>query len=250
MNYKAKKTNFFHNLWIYVHAYLGNIFIAGSIVVCSPFIKRMSFYNKMIKAWGWWAAIASPGKCTINGLENIDTSKPYIVIANHESTVDVFYLLGYFPINMRVVAKQELKTMPFIGAAMTKSGFIFVDNKNKGKSIDHLNEQFEILKKEKLSLMVFPEGSRFKDVRLAKFRMGAFVMAINNGLPILPVCMKGVREMMPPETKHFHHSDVEIDILPEIDTSEYTYEQRNELKDRCYKLMHDHLNAMYKKDEK
>ena len=245
----AKKTNFFHNLWIYIHTYVGNIFIAGTIILLSPFIRRMSFYNKMIKAWAWWAAIASPGKRTFRGFENINTNKPYIVIANHESTVDVFYLLGFFPINMRMVAKEDLRKMPFIGSAMAKSGFIFVDNQTKGKSIDHLNEQFEKLKKENLSLMVYPEGSRFKDTRLSKFKLGAFVMAINNGMPILPVCTKGMREMMPPGTKRFRHSDVEVDVLPEIDTSKYTYDQRYELMDTCYHLMHDHLKHMYKREE-
>jgi 1-acyl-sn-glycerol-3-phosphate acyltransferase len=209
----------------------------------------MSFYNWMIKAWGRWATWACPGKITINGMENIE-NKPYIVIANHESTVDVFYLLGRFPINMRMVAKIELRKTPFIGGAMSKSGFIFVDNKVKGKSIEHLNEQFEQLKKENLSLMVFPEGSRFKDQRLSQFRLGAFVMALQNNLPILPIVMKGVREMMPPESKRFHYSDVEIDVLPEIDTSAYSYEQRKDLMNKCYHLMHDHLNAMYAREER
>lgn len=204
----------------------------------------------MIRAWGRWSALATPAKRTFRGLENIDTKKAYIVIANHESAADVFFLLGFFPINMRMVAKLDVRKVPFVGSAMARSGFIFIDNQTKGKSIDHLNEQFEILKKEKLSLMVYPEGSRFKDVRLAKFRLGAFVMAINNGLPILPVCTKGIREMLAPGTRRFMHSHVEIDVLPEIDTSKYTYEQRHELMDECYKLMHDHLNEMYKENEK
>lgn len=244
-----KKVNFLRNIWIYIVIYLGNIFIAGSIILLSPFIRRMSFYNKMIKAWGRWAVWACPGKTTINGMDNIQ-NKPYVVIANHESTVDVFYLLGKFPINMRMVAKEELRKTPFIGAAMKRSGFIFVDNKTKGKSIAHLNEQFEKLKKENLSLMVFPEGSRFKKTRLSKFRLGAFVMAIENQLPILPIVMKGVREMMPPESHSFHRSDVVIDVLPEIDTSNLSYEDRHDLMDRCYDLMHDHLNTMYEREEK
>lgn len=244
-----KKVNFLHNILIYFLIYLGNIFIGGTIVILSPFIRRMSFYNKMIKAWGLWATWMCPGKVTINGRDNIK-DKPYIVIANHESTVDVFYLLGRFPINMRMVAKEELRKSPFIGAAMSRSGFIFVDNKIRGKSIDHLNEQFEKLKKENLSLMVFPEGSRFKDVRLSPFRLGAFVMAIEHGLPILPVIMKGVREMMPPGNKSFHHSNVEIDVLPEIDTSSYSYENRHELMEQCHRLMHDHLKHMYERESK
>lgn len=241
-----KKTNFFHNLWIYVHTYVGNIFIGGTMILCSPFIRRMSFYNKMIKAWGWWGAIATPTKRKFRGMDNINPKKTYVVIANHESAADVFFLLGFFPINMRIVAKSDIRKIPFVGTAMERSGFIFIDNEIKGKSINHLNEQFETLKKENLSLMMYPEGSRFKDARLSKFRLGAFVMAINNGLPILPVCTKGIREMLPPGTNRFNHSNVEIDILPEIDTSKYNYEQRHELMDHCYKLMRDHLNEMYK----
>ncbi len=244
-----KKTNFLQNILIYTLIYLGNIFIGGAIVLLSPFIRRMSFYNKMIKAWGYWATLACPGKLKINGLDNIDKSKTYIVIANHESTVDVFYLLGRFPINMRIVAKGDLRKAPFIGAAMNKSGFIFVDNNNKGSSIDHMNEQFEKLKRENLSLMVFPEGSRFKKTLMGKFKLGAFVMAIQNDMPILPVVMKGVREMMPPESKAFHHSNIEIDVLPEIDTSQYTYEERHALMDKCYHLMHDQLKNMYEKEK-
>lgn len=244
-----KKVNIFRNIGIYFLIYLGNIFIGGTIILLSPFIRRMSFYNKMIKAWGKWATWACPGKMTINGTHNIE-DKPYIVIANHESAVDVFYLLGRFPINIRIVAKEEVRKMPFIGQAMSKSGFIFVDNKVKGKSIDHLNQQFKKLKKEKLSLMVFPEGSRFKDGRLGKFRLGAFVMAIQHKLPILPVVMKGVREMMPPGNHSFYKSDIEIDVLPEIDTNEYTYEQRHELMNKCYHLMHNHLEKMYENKEK
>jgi 1-acyl-sn-glycerol-3-phosphate acyltransferase len=245
-----KKTNFIHNIFIYFLLYLGNIFIAGSIILLSPLIRKMSFYNLMIKAWAKWGTWMVPGKLTIKGLENIVPDKPYIVIANHESSVDVFYLLGRLPINMRMVAKEELRKSPFIGGAMDRSGFIFVDTKNKGRSIGHLNKKFEILKKEKLSLMVFPEGSRFKDTLLGKFRTGAFVMAIQNDMPILPIVMKGVREMLPPESKSFHRSDIEIDILPEINTSEYTYEERNELLDKCHHLMHDHLTSMYERENK
>jgi len=244
------KVSFLRNIFIYIHIYLGNIFIGGFIILSSTFIRKMTTFNKMIKAWGRWAMWALPGKVKVNGLKNIVPEKPYIVIANHESAVDVFYLLGELPLPMRIVAKEELRKAPFLGSAMKRSGFIFVDNKNKGSSIGHMNERFELLKKEKLSLMVFPEGSRFKDTLLGKFRLGAFVMAIQNNMPILPVVMKGNREMMPPESKSFHKADIEIDILPEIDTSKYTYEERHTLMDKCYHLMHDHLKSMCERETK
>ncbi len=244
------KVSFLKNILIYIHVYIGNIFIGGFMILSSPFIRKMTTFNKMIRAWGRWAMWAMPGKVKVNGLENIVPEKPYIVIANHESSVDVFYLLGELPLPMRIVAKEDLRKTPFLGSAMDHSGFIFVDNVTKGRSIDHMNKRFERLKKEKLSLMVFPEGSRFKDTLLAKFRLGAFVMAIKNDMPILPVVMKGNREMMPPESKSFHRSNIEIDVLPEIDTSKYTYEERHALLDKCHHLMHDHLTSMYERENK
>ncbi len=244
------KVSFLRNLLIYIHVYIGNIFIGGFIILSSPFIRKMTTFNKMIRAWGRWAMWAMPGTVKVSGLENIVPEKPYIVIANHESTVDVFYILGELPLPMRMIAKEELRKAPFLGSAMDRTGFIFVDNKKKGSSIEHMNKRFERLKKEKLSLMVFPEGSRFNDTLLSKFHIGAFVMAIQNDMPILPIVMKGNREMMPPESKFFHRSDIEIDILPEINTSEYTYEERTDLLDKCYHLMHDHLTNMYERENK
>ncbi len=236
---------YLRSIYIYFLVYLANIIIGGTIVLCSFFIKRASFYNKLISTWGKLNSLAAPGKVSVRGLEYIVPRQSYIVIANHESSVDVFFILGKIPIPMRMIAKEELRNEFIIGTAMKRSGFIFVNNKIKGKSINHLNESFERLKKEGISLMVFPEGSRFKKTLLAPFRMGAFVMAINNKFPILPVVMKGPREMMPPESKLFNRVDIEFDILAPVDTSEYTYDDRYALMDRCYHLMHEHLKKMH-----
>ncbi|MBW6457766.1 MAG: 1-acyl-sn-glycerol-3-phosphate acyltransferase [FCB group bacterium] len=231
--------------YIYVHVYFGNFFFGGLVIFCSFFIRKISFFNGIITAWGKWATLPLPGRCTVRGHENIEKGNSYVIISNHESTVDVFFLLAKLRIPMRIVAKIELEKSFVLGKAMDRSGFIFVDNKVKGKSIDHLNERFELLKKEGISLMVFPEGSRFKDQLLSPFRSGAFVIAIKHNLPILPVVMKGPREMMPPDKKSFSRSNIEMEILPPIDTDSYTYEDRHALMELCYKQMHDQLKKMH-----
>jgi 1-acyl-sn-glycerol-3-phosphate acyltransferase len=236
---------FIRTVYIYIHIYLGNFIFGGAIILFSFFIRRISFYNGIITAWAKWACLPLPGKCTIRGKENIEPGKSYVIISNHESTVDVFYLLGKLNIPMRMVAKIELEKSFILGKAMDRSGFIFVDNKIKGKSNDHLNERFERIKKEGISLMVFPEGSRFKDQLLSPFRSGAFVIAIKHDLPILQVVMKGPREMMPPDKKSFSRSDIEIEILAPIDTSGYAYEDRHALMELCHKQMHDRLKKMH-----
>lgn len=237
--------NFLRNIYIYFHVYLGNILFGGFLILCSFFVRRISFFNRIISSWAKWALLAMPGKMQIRGLENIKAGQSYIIIANHESTVDIFYLLGKIPVPMRMVAKKDLEKSFIIGPAMKRSGFIFVDNMSKGRSIGHLNQQFEFLKKEGISLMFFPEGSRYKNTLLSPFRSGAFVMAIQHGWPILPVAIKGARAMMAPGKKAFHPSDIELRVLPPIETRNYTYEQRQELSDACFRLLEKELKDMY-----
>ncbi|MDZ7820761.1 MAG: lysophospholipid acyltransferase family protein [Candidatus Marinimicrobia bacterium] len=208
----------------------------------------MPFYNRMISAWGKWALLALPGTVRVRGLENIEAGRSYVIIANHESSVDIFLLLGKIPVPMRMMAKEELKKTFILGTAMQRSGFIFVDNKNRGRSIEHLNRSFGQLKKEGLSLMVFPEGSRYKNEMLSPFRLGAFVMAIQNDLPILPVVLKGPRKMLPPHKRLFTKTDIDIDVLPPVDTASYTYEDRRELMQKCRNMIRDHLKEMHAAD--
>ncbi|MDD3094954.1 MAG: lysophospholipid acyltransferase family protein [Candidatus Neomarinimicrobiota bacterium] len=237
--------NVLRNIYIYLHIYLGNIFIGGFLILCSLFVRRISFFNRLITAWAKWAALAMPGKLRIEGLENIKAGQSYIIIANHESTVDIFYLLGKIPLPMRMVAKKNLEKSFIIGPAMKRSGFIFVDNMSKGSSIGHLNQRFEFLKKEGISLMFFPEGSRFKNALLSPFRPGAFVMAIQHGWPVLPIAIKGARAMMTPGKKMFHPSNIELRVLPPIDIRNYRYEDRQLLSDTCFQLLEKELKEMY-----
>lgn len=239
------KVNLFRNIFIYVHIYLGNILIGGFLILSSLFVRRVSFFNRIISAWAKWALLAMPGKCSIEGLSNIDPGRSYIIIANHESTVDIFYLLGKLPLPMRMVAKKSLEKSFILGPAMKRSGFIFVDNMTKGRSIGHLNQQFEGLKKEGISLMFFPEGSRFKEDLLSPFRLGAFVMAIQHQLPILPVALKGARNMLKPGKKLLCRSDIELRVLPPVETGDLNYENRTQLMEQCWQLLSDTLKEMY-----
>lgn len=244
------KTNLLRNIFIYIHIYLGNILIGGFLILCSLFVRRVSFFNRIISAWAKWALMAMPGKCSIKGLSNIDPGRSYIVIANHESAVDIFYLLGKLALPMRMVAKKALEKSFILGPAMKRSGFIFVDNMTKGRSIGHLNQQFEGLNKEGISLMFFPEGSRFKEDLLSSFRLGAFVMAIQHQLPILPVALKGARAMLKPGTKRFHRSDIEMRVLPPVETKGLNYKDRKQLMEQCRQLLSDTLKEMYGKEKR
>ena len=139
-----------------------------------------------------WARVCSffaPMWVDVKGLENIDRNRSYVVVANHQSHFDVFVLYGWAWMDMKWVMKKELRKTPFIGFASHMVGHIVVDRSDSQAAIDSLNDA-----KKKIingtSVMFFPEGTRSKTVEIGRFKKGAFVMALDLDLPILPMTIK------------------------------------------------------------
>jgi 1-acyl-sn-glycerol-3-phosphate acyltransferase len=121
---------------------------------------------------------------------------PYIVMSNHLSYYDVPVLYAALGGHLRMVAKQELSRVPIFGRAMQDAGFIFVDRKDRGKSIASL-QRSRALFADDLSVYIAPEGTRSKTGDLGTFKKGGFMLALEHRLPILPVALWGTQFAMP-----------------------------------------------------
>ena len=121
--------------------------------------------------------------------------KPYVVVANHESTADPF-LLSWLPWDMRWVAKEELFKPPLTGWAMKLSGDIPI-RRGERDSVQIMLAECERSLLAGIPIMMFPEGTRSKDGTLLPFKTGAFSLAIRAGVPVLPVAIAGTRRMRP-----------------------------------------------------
>jgi len=130
----------------------------------------------------------------IEGLEHIDTSEKYLIVANHQSALDIPIISGALPLDIRIFAKKELRKIPLFGLILQIYDFIYVDRENKREAIRSLKTAGELMKR--YSFMIFPEGTRSKDGKLNEFKTAGISIAQKNDMPLLPVAVKDSRFAM------------------------------------------------------
>ncbi len=150
-----------------------------------------------------------------SGLENIDPAKPYIFMANHISHADAPALAVVLPQPLHWVFKKELGSIPFFGWTLRAGGQIMVDRADRQQAAGALQAALDSLSGNN-SIMIYPEGTRSRDGRLLPLKKGGFRMAIDAGLPIVPVRVSGTREIVAADSLRVLGGTARIEILPPI----------------------------------
>jgi 1-acyl-sn-glycerol-3-phosphate acyltransferase len=148
----------------------------------------------------------------------LDPHRPYVFMANHVSAADIWALYCVLPVPVRMIAKKSLGRIPFFGWAMKAGRFIFIDRGNAvlaRRSIDAAAARI----RSGTSVMLFPEGTRSRDGRLAKFKKGGFHLAANAGVAIVPVAIRGTFDLLPPNSWWVRSGQVEITVGAPIETT-------------------------------
>jgi len=183
----------------------------------------------------WWSRVI----CGLSGVkvevqgnpQLLERGRPYVFMANHLSTVDIWALFIALPVPVRFIAKKQLAAIPLFGWAMWAGRFIFIDRHNATsarRTIDHAAQRI----REGTSVLLFPEGTRSRDGQLQPFKKGGFHLAIDAGAPIVPVALKGTRELMPRGALRLKPGRVTVIIGDPISTEGLDAEHRNELLDK------------------
>ena len=162
------------------------------------------------------------------GPENVRTDRPQIFMANHQSDFDILIVLAYIPGQFRWIAKKELFKIPVFGKAMRNAGYIEIDRQNHEKALKSLDEAAQKIREGK-SVVTFPEGTRSRDGKIRPFKQGMFHLAIQAGVPIVPISIIGAHEIMPKRTLKFKPGRITMVIDRPVDVSGYTLETRSEL---------------------
>jgi len=171
------------------------IFVFPLSVVLEP--GRRGFVHHVAHWWGKMIVAVIPmWRITMKGQENIEPNKPYVVVANHQSLLDILVVLAALPIHFKFLAKQELFRIPMFGWHMKLAGYIPLvrSNRESGRAAVGLAEDW--LKKG-VSVLFFPEGTRSLDGNIKEFKVGAFRIARNLGVDILPVVLDGTGQALP-----------------------------------------------------
>lgn len=148
------------------------------------------------RAWAKTNAFAALMRTTVAGANAIEKGRSYVVAANHQSQLDILAVYGWLDMDFRWVMKKELRKVPVLGIACEKLGHVFVDRADRSAAIAAINRAKEKIS-EGASIFFFPEGTRSRDGKLLPFKKGAFRMAVDLKIPILPVSIVGTHEILP-----------------------------------------------------
>lgn len=192
----------------------------------SPWIERV--IHAWSKIWLW----ASGTTLTIEGQENIDPEQSYVVVANHLSTLDIMVCFLAVPLPIRYLAKKELFRIPLLAQGMRSVGIIEVDRAARASIHSSVNQQAKDLIANRRSLIIYAEGTRPRNGVMKSFKKGAFTMAIDAQLPVLPLSIHGTYEAAAPGKPWFHGGPVTAIVDPPIPTEGMKRSDTDALRDR------------------
>lgn len=183
--------------------------------------------NSMMAATGDFVTKMAGTQLVVKGKEHLWSHRPAVFILNHQSSMDMFIAAKLIRRDARGIAKKELKNMPLIGQMLQAGGVIFIDRKNKDKAIEAMQPAVNALKNG-TSVIIFPEGTRSKSYKLGKFKKGAFHLAMQAQVPIVPIIITNAIDSIPQDKGIFKPAAVEVKILKPIPTIDWKKEDINQ----------------------
>ena len=220
--------------WVLGVGMLLTIWYLGKVYLLSIFGMREALCRSCAPAARAWsrAILSLAGvEVTIEGAEHLDTDGASIVIANHESWFDVWALAGWLPFDIRFVGKKELMWIPIFGRAWRVCGHIEIDRTDRDSAIASMERAGRQIKEGGLHLMLFAEGTRSSDGRLQPFKKGPFVLAIEGGVPLVPVSIVGSRPIMPKGSFRIGRGNIVVRIGKPISATGLEHSDRDRLRE-------------------
>lgn len=208
---------------------LGTAFFGSLALVASLFDKPGRVQHRIAQLWARYSVACSLSRVEVIGLENLASlvpekpgasqpgdcvpcAQPCVFAANHTSYMDTPVVFASLPVQFRILAKRELFTMPFIGWYLTRSGQLPIDTANPRASLASFAAGVRTLRAG-LSVFVFPEGARTPNGKVQPFLNGAAFLAIRAQVPLVPIALIGVYDLLPIHTTHFYPSKNQIKLV-------------------------------------
>ena len=213
-------------------------------LLLSPFDRGHYVAGRIFRIAGASAARVNPlWHFSWSGPVPGNPRRPYVVVSNHESTADIM-LISHLPWEMKWLAKREMFKIPVMGWLMWLAGDIGVRRGSARSAVEAMRECRERLEK-RVSVMIFPEGTRSTSQELLPFKDGAFRLAIDTQLPILPLALAGTRDALPKRGFVMNRATAHVKVLEPIDTAGMTTADIGALRDKVRALI-DHARRTLK----
>jgi 1-acyl-sn-glycerol-3-phosphate acyltransferase len=210
-------------LFFLATGFFGTLALLASLVA-----KTGRTQHRIARVWARACLRISRSRLSIRGGENLHKHSVAVYAANHTSYMDTPVVFSALPFQFRILAKKELWSMPFIGWYLNRSGQIPIDTENARSALSSLSAGVKALRTG-MPLFVFPEGSRTPDGDLQPFLSGAAFLAIRAQVPLVPVALSGVYDLLPIHARHFYPGDLVMTVGEPINTIGMTLRQADEL---------------------
>ncbi|XP_066501472.1 1-acyl-sn-glycerol-3-phosphate acyltransferase beta isoform X2 [Hoplias malabaricus] len=173
----------------------------------------------------------------VSGWEHLQTEGPYVIISNHQSSLDVLGMMEVLPDRCTTIAKKELLWAGTVGLVCWLGGIVFINRKKTSDAKSVMSEAAKTMMQEQLRLWVFPEGTRNQKGDILPFKKGAFHLAVQAQAPIIPIVFSSYSNFYLRKEKEFKSGTITLKILPKIETKGLDSDDVSSLSDQSYALM-------------
>lgn len=208
-------------------------------VVISFFDPDNRITDRIARFWARLLLLVGRIRVRVQGLENIDTQKQYVFVGNHRSLIDTPVVLANIPVRFLFLVNAKYVRLPFLGTHLRRTGHFAVEPEDVRASMKAMTEAARAVSERKVSILLFPEGSRARGP-MEQFKEGAAYIAIKAGIPVVPFALKGTREILPIGSVAVRGGPVELVFGEPIPVEGYRLQDRA----RLTRLMFDRVSAL------
>ena len=231
-------------IWCWTGCALSTAFWATVSVLGSLVSGKGRLQHFCMRRWSKDNLWLSRARVVIEGLENVDRSRPQMFVANHSGLHDILSLAARLPIQFRWIAKKSLFQVPFMGWHMRRSGYIAIDRENPREAARSIVEAAKAIQGG-INAIAFPEGTRSRTGELGKFHSGAFSLALRTGVPLVPIALDGSYRVIVPKTLQVNPGvTIRIKIDRPIDLSSYAKGGKHRLMEDVFQIMSRNLDEL------
>uniref|UniRef100_A0A8P4KCY3 1-acyl-sn-glycerol-3-phosphate acyltransferase n=1 Tax=Dicentrarchus labrax TaxID=13489 RepID=A0A8P4KCY3_DICLA len=196
-------------------------------------VENMRIIRSMVRHVKYFLGL----RFEVTGWEHLQTEGPYVIISNHQSSLDVLGLMEILPDRCTMIAKKELIYAGTVGLICWLGGIVFINRKKTSDAKSVMADAAKTMLDEQIRLWVFPEGTRNQKGDLLPFKKGAFHLAVQAQVPIIPVVFSSYSSFYLRKEKQFNSGTITLKILPKIETKGMTSEDISSLSDKCFNVM-------------
>jgi len=231
---------FLRALFLILTAAVYTALLCGPAFAACLLDRKGRWFSFIQRTWVIWVLRSNGIRLRVEGLQNMEKGRSYILISNHSSILDIPGIVAAFPVPVRFIAKKSLAWLPVFGWVLYLSGHIMIDRESALSAFKSMKEAVSLLKNG-TSIIVFPEGTRSPDGQVKEFKRGAFLLALQAKMAILPISISGTHQMLPRKSWCFQPGTMVLRIGQPISSEEFSLRQAHLLMEKVRRTIIQNL---------